>query len=328
MTGGPSRGKRNRGRKRSGPQRPAGRDLPLQALRVFKVSGEHLSFTRAARELRVTQAAVSQQIAALDGFLGVRLFRRSGRGVVLSADGASYLTAVREALAHVEQATARIRAGGGEATVVCSIATTIAMRWLVPKLRAFSLLRRDIEVRLSLTERFVDFDRENVDIAVRYGSGHWPGLVSELLAREVLVPVCSPDLLRGRRGLAHPQDLKRHTLLHAAASLKDWQAWLEAQRVTGIETRWGLIFEQPHLALEAAADGLGVAMADRWLVRSDLATGRLVVACEGALTRSEGYYVVGRAGARDSLHIGPFWQWLLAQASNGVVHVAPMARKS
>ncbi len=295
------------------------REIPLNALRFFSVCAHHLSFTKAARELMVTQAAVSHQIAQLEDYLGIRLFRRSGRGVVLTDEGGCYLNAVREAFAHLEQATARLRAGRGTATVVCSIATTIAMRWLVPNLRGFNLLYPDIEVRLSLTERFVNFDRENVDIAIRYGEGRWSGLITDLLFRETLVPVCSPELQRGRRSLASVEDLKHHTLLHAAASRLDWDSWLAAQRITGIDTQRGVLFEQPHLALQAAADGLGIAMADRWLVQTDMAAGRLVTPFEGRLERSQGYYIVGRAVSRDSLHIGPFWQWLLARATDGIV---------
>lgn len=320
-------GKLERSKKRSKPHQSAGCEPPLNALRVFSVCGQQLSFTKAARELRVTQAAVSHQIAALEEFVGVHLFRRSGRGVVLTAEGASYLIAVREALSHLEQATIRLRAGRGVASVVCSIATTIAMRWLVPNLRTFNLLHPGVEVRLSLTERFVDFDRENVDIAIRYGCGQWPGLVSDLLFCEVLVPVCSPDLLR-RRSLVQPEDLKLHTLLHASASLKDWEHWLAAQNVSGIDTRGGLTFEQPHLVLQAAADGLGVAMADRWLVRADLSAGRLTIPFDGALIRSEGYYIVGRAASRNSLHVGAFWQWLLAQANDGMSSEALRAQGS
>ncbi len=255
------------GARREGPKRPkpphAARAIPLNALRFFSLCAQHLSFTKAAHELMVTQAAGSHQIAQLEDYLDVRLFRRSGRGVELTDEGVSYLIAVREAFAHLEQATSRVRAGRGPATVVCSIATTIAMRWLVPSLRGLNLLYPDVEVRLGLTERFVNFDRENVDVAIRYGEGQWPGLVSDLLFRETLVPVCSPELQRARHRLATSEDLRHHTLLHATASRADWDHWLAAQEICGIDTQRGIVFEQPHLALQAAADGLGVAMADR-----------------------------------------------------------------
>ncbi|WP_162913111.1 transcriptional regulator GcvA [Rhodospirillaceae bacterium SYSU D60014] len=292
----------------------ASRDLPLHALRVFEVCARHLNFTKAARELRVTQAAVSQQIAGLEAYLGLHLFRRVGRGVVLTDDGTSYLIAVREALAHLDLATRKLRARRDEAVIICSIATTIAMRWLVPRLRGFTLAHPGTEVRLSITERFVDFAREDVDIAIRYGAGTWPGVVSDLLFRESLVPVCSPELLRGERPIARPADLAGHTLLHSANSLQDWAHWLAATGTNGIDAKRGLIFDQPHLALQAAADALGVAIADRSLVEAEIASGRLATPFDVKLARAEGYYVVGPAAARDSLQVGPFWHWLLAQA--------------
>lgn len=295
------------------------RDLPLHALRVFEVCARHLNFTKAARELRVTQAAVSQQIAGLESYLGLHLFRRVGRGVVLTDDGASYLTAVREALAHLDLATRKLRARHDEAVIICSIATTVAMRWLVPRLRGFTLAHPGTEVRLSITERYVDFTREDVDIAIRYGVGTWPDLVADLLFREVLVPVCSPELLRGDRPIARPEDLAGHTLLHAASSLRDWEHWLAATGATGVDAKRGLIFDQPHLALQAAADALGVAIADRSLAEAEIASGRLVMPFDVKLARAEGYYIVGPAAARDSLRVGPFWQWLLAQAAAGTM---------
>lgn len=297
--------------------------LPLNALRYFTVAARHSSFTLAARELRITQAAVSHQVALLERFLELRVFRRVGHGVRLTPEGEEYLSAVREALAHLEEATRRVRAGHAGPVIACSIATTIAMRWLVPRLRGFAGLYPSIEVRLSLTERFVDFSTENIDVAIRYGRGEWPGLVSSLLFREVLVPVCAPDLLRRSGGRMSARDLRTQQLLHAGGALGDWKAWLAANHVTGVNARAGIVFDQPHLAFQAAADGLGLAMADRWLVQEDLAAGRLAVPLEGMLARTEGYYVVGPGSARESLHVGPFWRWLIAQAADD-----PMGRQS
>jgi LysR family glycine cleavage system transcriptional activator len=294
-----------------------GRELPLNALRVLDACARCLSFTRAAHDLEVTQAAVSHQIKILEGYLGVRLFRRSGRGVILTQEGDSYMTAVREALTHLDEATVKLRAGRTGGSVTCSIATTIAMRWLVPRLGGFTLQYPDTTIRLDMTERFVNFADDNVDVAIRYGDGHWPGLVRDLLFREVLVPVCSPQLLKGRRKLARIKDLENHTLLHASASLQDWGHWLKAHGVTGIDSRQGLVFDQPHLALQAAAEGLGVAMADRSLVQRELGAGTLLIPLEGGLSRREGYYVVGTSQARDSLNVGRFWRWLMAQATAG-----------
>jgi LysR family transcriptional regulator, glycine cleavage system transcriptional activator len=147
--------------------------------------------------------------------------------------------------------------------------------------------------------------------------------VSNLLFREVLVPVCAPELLGRGAGRISIRDLRIQKLLHAVSAPGDWKAWLTANGVKGIDARAGIVFEQPHLAVQAAADGLGIAIADRWLVHDDLAAGRLIVPFEGALARAEGYYVVGRESARDSLHIGAFWRWLLTQAAGN-----PFGRES
>lgn len=309
--------RRPRARRAAAASDSRAQEIPLNALPVFCAAARHESFTLAARELRVTQAAVSHQVGLLERFLGLRLFRRVARGVVLTEEGSEYLSAAREALAHLEEATRRVRAGRGSCIIVCSIATTIAMRWLVPRLRSFASLNASIDVRLSITERFVDFATENVDVAIRYGSGSWPGLVSALLFREVLVPVCAPELLRRSSARLSARNLRTQKLLHAASTRGDWKAWLVANSVAGVDARAGIVFDQPHLAVQAAADGLGIAMADRWLVREDLIAGRLVVPVEGVLARAEGYYVVGPESARDSLHVGAFWRWLLTQAVEG-----------
>ena len=298
------------------------RKLPMNALRFLDACARHLSFTTAAEELRVTQAAVSHQIKLLERYLGSRLFLRLGRGVRLTHEGTHYLAAVRASLTHLDHAAAKLRAGRGDSSVTCSIATTIATRWLMPKLRSFSLQFPDIVIRLDLTERFVNFSTEQVDLAIRYGRGEWPGLLSELLFAEVLVPVCSRELLQGRRGLLQIRDLKKHTLLHSSASMNDWEHWLDAHGATNVGSKKGLIFEQPHLALQAAAEGLGVAMADRALAQRDIDAGRLVIPFPGGLARSEGYYVVGKPETRNDLHCGRFWRWLVAQVNETLPETA------
>jgi LysR family glycine cleavage system transcriptional activator len=256
------------------------RELPLNALRVLDACARSRSFTKAAAELKVTQAAVSHQIKVLESYLGVRLFLRAPRGVILTQEGERYVSDVREALTHLEEATLKLRSGRNAAGVTCSVATTIAMRWLIPRLDGFSLQYPNIKIHLDITERFVEFGSENVDIAIRYGRGRWPGLAQDLLFREVLVPVCSPELPKGRRRLNRIEDLRSHTLLHASAGLRDWEHWLNAHGATDIDSKQGLIFDQPHLALQAAAQGLGVAMADRALAQRELNAGTLVMPFE------------------------------------------------
>ena len=200
------------------------------------------------------------------------------------------------------------------------MATTIAMRWLIPRLPGFSVQYPDTRVHLDLTERFVDLAAENVDLAIRYGEGQWPDLVSELLFREILVPVCSPALLEGRHRLVSIKSLRKHTLLHASATLQDWTQWLHAHGTRDLDTSRGLVFEQPHLALQAAIDGLGIAMADRALAQRELDSGRLCIPFGAGLVRRQGYYVVGIPAARENLRTGRFWRWLRAQTLEHTGH--------
>ncbi len=287
-------------------------DLPLQALRACAAAAELGSFTRAAARLGITQAAVSQQVALVERHLGRRLFERLGRGVQPSDAGQVYLTAVQEALASLAQATRRLGRPSGDGVVTLTLATTIAMRWLIPRLQDFARRQPTVELRLAITERYLPVGDGEVDIGIQYGRGGPPGLESRLLFHEVLTPVASPELLAGKGRLAQPRDLLRHRLLHARGSADDWRDWLALAAVQLPDPRAGQVFDQPHLALEAAAAGLGVALADRALAASDLAAGRLIEPFNLRLTRAEGYHLVGpRERPRPALRAA--WDWLRAQ---------------
>ena len=280
--------------------------LPLHALRACEAAARHASFTRAAAELGVTQAAVSQQVAAVERNLGRRMFERQGRGVVPTESGRQYLPAVREALAALARATRRLGRGESDSVVTVSLATTIAMRWLIPRRQAFGQRHPEVDLRLAINERYLEVGGGEVDIGIHYGLSHAAGLESRLLFHEVLTPVASPAL---RKRLANAQDLARHRLLHAKATPGDWPDWLALAKVTLPDPTAGQVFEQPHLALDAAAAGLGVALADRAMVTADLAAGRLVEPFALRLTRDEGYYLVApRERTRPAVR--SVWTWL------------------
>jgi LysR family transcriptional regulator, glycine cleavage system transcriptional activator len=289
-------------------------DVPLPALRVLLVCARSESFTRAALELGVAQASVSYQIKLLEQSLKLKLFARNGAGVVLTDAGARYVDVVRRALLELDSATGQLRAGTLGASLVCNVATTIGLRWLVPRLRKFSLQFPDIALTLNMTEQFMDFAKDEVDIGIWYGAGEWPGLVSTLLFQEVLVPVCSPEFLKKFPDGIKPRSLAGITLLHSRSTMNDWGNWLEARGITGIDAHKGLVFEQPHFAMQAAAEGVGIAMADRMLAQPDLHRGRLVIPIHGGLARTTGYYLVGQPAAPDGLRSGKFWRWLVAEA--------------
>jgi LysR family glycine cleavage system transcriptional activator len=291
-----------------------GRRLPpLNALRAFEAAGRLLSFTKAAEELSITPSAVSHQIRGLEAYLGVRLFRRTSRALMLTDQGQAYLPALRDAFDAMHAATARLAARQAAGPLNVSLLSSFAVRWLIPRLPRFQALHPEIEVRLSTTVRVVDFRREDVDCAIRHGRGHWPGLAADLLLGEDIFPVCSPNLLAGPKPLREPRDLAHHTRFRTMAGSDDWRIWLTAAGITDIDPEQGPTFENSDMALRAAAEGLGVAMASSALVEEDLRKGRLVAPFDVKLTSGSGYYFVVPEDRLDQPKIAAFRNWLLAE---------------
>ena len=215
----------------------------LSALRTFEAAARHLSFTRAADELHVTQAAVSHQIKALETDLGVSLFRRLNRRLLLTEEGQLLMPSVRRAFDELTAGVERVRERccGGALTI--STTPSVAANWLASRLGRFQALRPEFEIRLMATPRLIDFAREGVDCGIRYGFGNWPDLLAERLFSATLTPVCSPRLLEGPEPLRAPADLARHTLLHAFDDMDDWRLWLRAAGVPEIDPVRGPKFE-------------------------------------------------------------------------------------
>src|SRR5258708_14044259 len=201
----------------------------LNGLHAFEAAARHLSFTRAAAELNVTQRAISHQIRRLEEQLGIRLFVRHNRSLVLTREAQGYLPAVRAAFADLRQATDRLRLSERDGLLTVSATPSLAAKWLVPRVAAFQDAHPGIEIRISASTHLVDFRREaEIDMAVRYGRGSWRGLRADWLMAEEFFPVCSPALLGSDKPLRQPADLAQHTLLHATLSREDWQLWLTA----------------------------------------------------------------------------------------------------
>lgn len=286
---------------------------PLNALRAFEAAARHLHVTRAAEELNVTQAAVSHQVRALEDWLGVRLFQRAGRGLRLTEAGATYLVVLRDAFDRIAAATAALTRGRGPDRLTVSSTDSFAAIWLVPRLRRFRAAHPDIEVRVMPSDEMVDFDRDDVDIAVRYGRGVWPGVKSRLLFAEELFPVCSPALVDGPHPLRVPDDIRHHVLLHDVLAI-DWDVWLKAAGVTGVDSTRGPFFSHSHLALQAARSGEGIALGNRHLVEPDLAAGTLVKPFELSLETGYAYYAVAPEATWDTPKVAAFRDWLAAEA--------------
>ena len=299
------------------------RPLPsLNALRAFEAAARHLSFTRAASELNVTQTAISHQIKGLEEQLGVQLFRRLPRGLLLTEEAQRYAPALRAAFEQIVAATEQLCAGGTGGALMLSTVPSFAAKWLVPRLGRFRAAHPEIDLRISASLRLVDFAREDFDVAVRMGRGNYPGLRVDALFGEVMFPVCSPGLLTGPKPLGRPEDLRHHVLLHdvdvfasAFSSVPQaWRLWLERAGVHDIDVERGPVFEDSAMLLDAAIEGQGVALGRSALVAADLAAGRLVKPFDISLPFELTHYLVCPEATADRPRIAAFRAWLLAEA--------------
>lgn len=263
----------------------------------------------------MTQAAVSHQVKALEDWLGLKLFRRLNRSLLLTDAGQAYLPTVREGFERLIEGTDRLkRRDRGGVLTVTAVASFVA-KWMVPRLGRFQALHPEIDVRISTEVRMIDFAREDFDIGIRYGGGAWPGLRIDHLMAEDVFPVCSPGLLAGPHPLNEPVDLRHHTLLHDEMR-EDWRMWLLAAGVEGVDPTRGPGFSQSSTVVQAAIQGLGVALGRSVLVTDDLAAGRLVKPFDVSLPSRYGYYVVCSPTAADRPKISAFRDWLLGEAKS------------
>ena len=246
-----------------------------------------MSFTKAAEELHVTQGAVSRQVKALENYLGFGLFERTPKGIELSRHGRAYVSSIAGAFEQIARATDEIVTARSHTILTIRSYTTLLVRWLIPLLPEFQIKHSNIEVRLVSGSDPVNFDRDNVDIGIRYGHGRWKDLESDLLFFDALLPVCSPKLLKTTK-LQHPEDLARATLLHLNLRRSDWPDWLAAAGHDNLDPAGNLYLEDLGVVYQCAIAGLGVAIGQEPYVRDDLATGRLIAPFDLVLTRPRG----------------------------------------
>ncbi|MHB1216867.1 MAG: transcriptional regulator GcvA [Alphaproteobacteria bacterium] len=292
-----------------------GRRLPpLNGLRAFEAAARHLSFTKAAEELFVTQAAISHQVKGLEEHLGVALFRRVNRGLILTDHGQALLPVLRDSFDAISGATERLTARDRTGHLTVTTMPSFAAAWLVPRLGRFRAVHPDIDIRLAPDERLVDFMREDVDIGVRYGRGHWTNLVADRFMTEDVFPVCSPELVAGKHPLKCPDDLRHHTLLHDDIET-DWRRWLVAAGVKGVDPSRGISFNSSSMVVQAAVAGQGVARARRAIASSDLAAGRLVRPFKLRLPVEAAYYIVYPPAYAQRNKVVAFREWLKAEGA-------------
>lgn len=248
--------------------------IPLRAIGVFQAVARTGSVTRAAEELGVTPSAVSQQIQALEISLGTALIGKAGRNVVLTEAGELYFEMIRGELERITQATQRIRGFRSVTTLTVRATPSLATKWLLPRLADFIEAHPEIELRLDGTNEPTAFQKENVDIEIRHGTGQWPGLITEGLAEEHFMPVCSPTL--AAPGSLRAEDLPRFRLIHSVKSQIQWPEWFTRAGVLPSERVRRVLFDRTHMAIDAAAGGLGIALESDLMMWAELQDGRLI----------------------------------------------------
>ncbi len=291
----------------------------LNGLRAFEAAARHLSFTQAASELNVTQTAISHQIRRLEEELGLRLFIRKNRALALTPKARDYLPGVRAAFNDLRLATDRLLRKDDDHVLTVSTLASLAAKWLLPRLTAFQEAHPGIDVRITTSTALVDFKGGDVDAAIRYGRGNWQGLRADWLMADDFFPVCSPALLNGKRPLKCPEDLRDHVLLHTSTNSDDWRQWLTAAGLpSDISRPPGITFDLILMTVQAAIDGIGVAMGRTSYVQDDIAKCRLVVPFKIALPADAGFYLVSPEGVAEPPKLRAFRQWLIASAKNKV----------
>jgi LysR family glycine cleavage system transcriptional activator len=287
---------------------------PLNPLRSFEAAARHLSFTLAAKELSVSQVAVSRQVAVLEEYLEVALFERGARSLQLTAEGAKLMSGLSVAFSELERAVSLVNMRGRRNVVSVQCYTTFAQWWVIPRLAAFRKAYPEIEVRLTASLEPVNFGRQNLDAAIVSAPGDPESQISEFLTPCHLVPVCSPELIADITEPLSPEDLNRFTILHSLSRPRAWDDWIESAGGKTVLTTRALRFENSAMAFDAALEGMGVAMGIQELVQQHLDSGRLVAPVNHVYRSPGGYYIVRPLSRQPSSATDAFLRWLLDQA--------------
>ena len=301
---------------------------PLSTFRTFEAAVRHLSFAKAAAELNVTPAAVSQQIKKLESYLGVALFVRSPNALALTDDAQAMYPKIRAGLDQFA-AGVELTQHHPQRTLHVTAPPAFAARWLIPRLARFSAAHPEVLVRitslignidepdavLAQSQTLIDPRSETSEVAIRFGTGLYPAYQVEHLFTPDFVVACSPSLCNGELPLQQPQDLSRHVLIHdestlVVASMPNWQTWLQQMGVSGVDVARGLRFSNAILTLEAALDGQGVAFVQKQLIEADVASGRLLIPFQTSLPSHYAYCLVIAKAATTQPVVQAFGQWL------------------
>ncbi len=286
------------------------RVLPsINHLRTFQVIGHHLNLAQAAQELYLTPSALSYQLGVLEGQLGVKLFKRTGRGLAFTDAGRLLHKDVDGCLKQLWTAVERVTSKEIDAPFIINAPPTFAMRWLLPRFAAVQKQFHQAEIRVSTAE--INFERDALDCAIAYGDGHWPGVASDFLRIEPLILVCSPSAMTADCPLRTVADLARFTLLVAKPRPDDWACWFAATGQPMPPDSRRLMLATRNMIIQATLEGLGVAVVDPLMIHPELSSGRLIRPLPEVARGQGAYHLIYPPGANDVPRVAAFRRWLL-----------------
>jgi LysR family transcriptional regulator, glycine cleavage system transcriptional activator len=293
----------------------------LRSLRAFEAAARHLNFTRAASEMGVTPAAISNQIKEIEEQIEVNLFTRTSRSMKLTKAGEILFEAAKEAMGVFERGLVKAHRTQASKQLRVSASPSLAAKWLVPRIDRFLNTIPGADVRIDVSSLAIDFAQDDIDVAIRFGPGNYPGLRADLLFQDQVFPVCSPSLIKADKPLHAPRDLLRHTLIHLDWEAQgqpwpNWRMWMQAAGIKDFDDSAGLHFGHTALTVQAAIDGMGVALGDSNLVADDLAKGRLIRPFDLSLQAPANfaYWLIAPEETSDTPMIKSFRDWCLAEA--------------
>jgi len=290
---------------------------PLNPLRAFEAAARHESFTKAAEELNVTQGAISHHVRTLEEYLGFNLVERVNNNLMIPPETQRFADALTQAFDQIHRAAKDLTQSRRRTILVVRAYTNFVLRWLIPRLPAFQKLHPEIEIRISAGRVDVDFETDDVDVAVRWGLPRWSDVHHELLFHDEMIPVCSPDLARSLH-IQRPEDLLRATLYHSYQRRDEWPRWFEAATGTKHMPLRHMYLEEQAIVHQCLLAGMGVGLAQRHYVTDDVRDGKLVVPFDIAIRNPEGFYFVCPPDHLARTTIGIFREWLLANAHEGL----------
>jgi len=292
-----------------------GRLLPsLNALRTFEAVARHNSFTRASEELNVTQSAASRLVRSLEDYLQVPLFTRQSRRIELTDQGRFYNELVRDSLDRIEAGTVELIASkDGKGTLSIGMLPTFGTRWLVPRLASFQEAHPEIALNIISSDGELDFTKQRIDVAIRFGHGNWPSAIVDPLMAEEIQVVCSPKLMEGAHPIVDYESLKHHRLIRHSTRPNGWEHWFRAVGASRDDLHWGPSLEHFFMVIQAAIAGLGVALLPSFLVEDDIRNGKLVAPFTVRVAGPGAYYLVTSAAKSELPRVKLFRKWLLEQ---------------